>query len=175
MNVATISLVLLILGCGLWWAARRLHRSSGLPGGRVVYADTNDWLPTERPLFSAAHRLTGRPDYVVEDGRHLIPIEVKSGPAPKNGPYESHTLQLAAYCLLVQENRGRRPPYGIIHYDDHTFEVDYTPALEESLLTYLQAMRQALAEGQTWRNHDDPARCAGCGYRYACDQSLVSD
>ncbi|MCP4489238.1 MAG: Dna2/Cas4 domain-containing protein, partial [Gammaproteobacteria bacterium] len=85
-----------------------------------------------------------------------------------------HVLQLAAYCLLVEETHGQRPSYGLIVYaDDQAYEIDYTPALEDELLDVLDEMRFALDEGDAPRDHDQPARCQACGYRNACEQSLV--
>ena len=42
----------------------------------------------------------------------------------------SHIYQLASYCLLVEKTYGKRPPYGIIHYKDQDFAIDYTQELE---------------------------------------------
>jgi CRISPR-associated exonuclease Cas4 len=169
--VALLGLALVIL-----WLARRNRAATGLPAGRLVYADTTRWRPVERPLFSHVQRLTGRPDYLVQRRRDLIPVEVKSGHAPPGGPYTSHMLQLAAYCLLVEETYGRCPSHGIILYTedaDQVYEIDYTPALEEELLTVLDEMRLALSAGSAPRDHNQVARCQACGYRYACDQSLA--
>jgi CRISPR-associated exonuclease Cas4 len=162
---------LLVAGLLLLWLARRGRARSGLPQGRVVYSDTGGWNRLERPLFSREFALTGKPDYLVADGADVIPVEVKSGCAPAQ-PYESHVLQLAAYCLLVEECYGRQPPYGIVKYDDRTFEVDYTPELEEELLTILEDMEVDLAEGDAPRSHDEARRCRACGYRAQCSQSL---
>jgi len=163
--------VLLALGLLLLWLSWRGRIRSGLPQGRVVYTDTGGWGRLERPLFSRAFRLTGKPDYLVADGADVIPVEVKSHRAPAQ-PYPSHTLQLAAYCLLVEECYGRRPPYGIIKYGDHAFEVDYTPELEDELLATIERMRADLAGGNVTRSHDEPRRCRACGYRQQCDQRL---
>jgi CRISPR-associated exonuclease Cas4 len=164
--------ILLALGLLLLWLARRGRARSGLPQGRVVYTDTGGWGRLERPLFSRSLHLTGKPDYLVADGADVIPVEVKSRRAPAQ-PYLSHLLQLAAYCLLVEECYGRRPPYGIIKYADRAFEVDYTPELEDELLTTLGCMRGDLADGDAPRSHDEPRRCQACGYRQQCDQRLV--
>ena len=170
--MAAWSFVLLALGLLLLWLARRGRAHSGLPQGRVVYADTGGWGRLERPLFSHALRLTGKPDYLVADGGEVIPVEVKSSRAPAR-PYPSHVLQLAAYCLLVEECYGRRPPYGIIKYADRAFEVDYMPELEDELLETLDCMRADLAAEDASRSHDEPQRCRACGYRQRCDQRLT--
>ncbi len=165
-------LILLALGLLLLWLARRGRARSGLPQGRVVYTDTGGWGRLERPLFSRRFMLTGKPDYLVADGSDVIPVEVKSGQAPAQ-PYRSHVLQLAAYCLLVEECYGARPPYGMVKYTDHTFEVDYTPELEDELLNTLDQMRADLVAGAAPRDHDTPHRCRACGYQQRCHERLA--
>ena len=163
---------LLALGLLLLWLARQARARSGLPQGRVIYSDTGGWGRPERSLFSRDHALSGKPDYLVTHGEDVIPVEVKSSHAPAR-PYPSHILQLAAYCLLVEEHHRQRPPYGIIKYADRTFEVDYTPQLEGELLATLDRMRADLADGNALRSHDEPHRCRACGYRSRCDERLA--
>jgi CRISPR-associated exonuclease Cas4 len=163
---------LLALGLLLLWLAQRGRARSGLPQGRVVYTDTGGWNRLERPLFSRQFLLTGKPDYLIADGADVIPVEVKSSRAPAQ-PYPSHLLQLAAYCLLVEECYRRRPPYGIVKYADRAFEVEYTPELEDQLLATLDCMRTDLADGNAPRSHEEPRRCQACGYRRWCEQGLA--
>ncbi|MDY6876546.1 MAG: CRISPR-associated protein Cas4 [Chloroflexota bacterium] len=172
--------ILLALGLLMLWLSRRGRARSGLPQGRVVYTDMGGWGRLERPLFSQALRLTGKPDYLVADGGDVIPVEVKSSRAPalrpRSGqvqPYPSHLLQLAAYCALVEQCYGRRPPYGIVKYRDRAFEVDYTPELEDELMATMDQMRANLVDGDAPRSHDDPRRCRACGYRSQCNDRLV--
>jgi len=108
----------------------------------------------------------------VEQKGQIIPVEVKSGRAPEY-PYDSHIYQLAAYCLLVDKIHGKRPPYGIIHYPTRTFAVDYTPALESSLLDLLAEMRRDEPRAEVDCSHAEPARCRRCGFRSVCDQKLA--
>lgn len=166
------ALVLLLLGGLLWVAARRLHATSGLPQGRLVSADTWRWLPASKPLFSDAHQLTGRPDYLIRNRDGTIPVEVKSARIPPNGPREGHILQLAAYCLLVSETENKRPAYGLVKYADAVFRVEFTCALERSLLDTLDAMRRDLSRGYAHRSHTDAGRCRTCGYRHACNERV---
>ncbi len=126
-----LAILVLILALVLLWQANRSQRAIGLPAGRVIYADTRSWGPVEQPLYDAELGLAGKPDYLVETGGQVIPVEVKSSPVT-TAPYDAHIFQLAAYCLLVQRHYGKRPAYGILHYPNRTFAIDYTAAAGES-------------------------------------------
>jgi CRISPR-associated exonuclease Cas4 len=167
-----IALVLFIVAVIFFVQSSRQRREAGLPGGRVIYTDTRAWDEVEKPLFSNELGLTGKPDYLVEQNGKLIPVEVKTGRVP-DAPYDSHIFQLAAYCLLVEKTYGKRPPYGIIHYSNRDFAVDYTPQLESALLDHLADMRRDELRKDVPRSHEDAARCRRCGFRKVCDQSLV--
>jgi CRISPR-associated exonuclease Cas4 len=156
----------------LLWQSGRARRAAGLPGGRVIYTDTRSWgSKLEKPLYDPALGLTGKPDYLVEHNGRTIPVEVKSGRAPQ-APYDSHIYQLASYCLLVEKTMGTRPPYGIIHYEDRDFAIDYTQELEFALLDVLAEMRRDERRGDVARSHESAARCARCGFRHVCEQKI---
>jgi CRISPR-associated exonuclease Cas4 len=82
-------------------------------------------------------------------------------------------LQLAAYCLLIEETYRQKPKYGIVKYADRMFAVDYTDALRDELLDVIAAIRADLARGAAERSHNEAARCAHCGYRHACAERLA--
>jgi len=166
------AILLVVIAMVLLWQSGRAQKASGLPGGRVIYTDTRTWgSKVEKPLYDSALGLTGKPDYLVEKNGRYIPVEVKSGRAPQ-APYDSHIYQLASYCLLVEKAFGSRPPYGIIHYEDRDFAVDYTRELENSLLEILDEMRHDERRQDVARSHESGARCAGCGFRNVCGQKL---
>lgn len=168
-----IGLLLLALALGLWLWSRNLEEEAGLPDGNVIYTDAGSaWFSNNDALASTHLRLTGKPDYLVEESNGMIvPVELKSSTAPAE-PHEGHILQLAAYCLLVEENYGIRPTYGIIQYNDKSFAVDYTPELEDDLLDLLADMRADLFAPDVNRDHNDWIRCTRCGVRGACVQRL---
>ncbi len=167
-----LAILLFLLALLILWQSDRQRKQAGLPGGRIIYTDTRAWGPVEKPLFSAELELTGKPDYLVEKDGKLIPVEVKTGHAPAL-PYDSHIFQLAAYCLLVEKSFGKRPPYGILHYPDRDFAVDYTPELETALFDLLAEMRRDEVRTNVPRSHEEPARCRRCGYKKVCDQRLA--
>ncbi|MFT5194688.1 MAG: CRISPR-associated exonuclease Cas4 [Cellvibrionaceae bacterium] len=155
------------------WLSNWLQQRSGVPQGKVVYDDAGSWYEIPKPLFDKSLMLTGKPDYVIRaENGSLIPVEYKSAKAPKR-PYESHIMQLAAYCALIESHFGERPAYGIIRYADRSFNIDYTDELENDLLDILEDMRIDLEADDVPRSHDEWHRCNGCGFKIACEDSLV--
>jgi len=165
-------LLLFILSLLFFWRSDRQQKAAGLPGGRVIYTDTHGWGKVEKPLYYPALGLTGKPDYLIEKNGQIIPVEVKSGRAPE-APYDSHIYQLASYCLLVEKTHGKRPPYGIIHYENRDFAIDYTRELETALIELLADMRQDDLKKDVPRSHEQASRCKRCGFRNVCDQKLA--
>ncbi len=165
------AVILLLIGViALWWATRQRKRS-GLPGGRVIYTDASLWGKVEKPLYDETLKLTGKPDYLVETGDYVLPVEVKSAWAPTT-PYPGHLFQLAAYCQLVEKTFGRTPPYGILQYRNRTFAIDFTPELQTGLMEILADIRKDEKRSEVHRSHEDPGRCHRCGYRSSCNQKL---
>ena len=167
--------------------ARRAERGSGLPAGKLLYSDTGFPLGRvapivlgrqgerqEQPLLSRRLNLVGRPDYLVETDEGVVPVEAKSARCPAGGvPHASHVMQLAAYCLLVEDTLGARVPYGVVRYSDREVRVDFTPEVRERLLALLEEMRAARAAEEVHRSHEEPLRCARCSFRDNCDESLA--
>ena len=102
MWILYVGLGLLLTALLLFWVSTVRRKRAGLPGGRVIYTDTRDWGPVEKPLYDPLLGLTGKPDYIVEQNGRFIPVEVKTGRTP-DAPYDSHIFQLAAYCHLVEK------------------------------------------------------------------------
>lgn len=175
MNGLPLLLVLglLLLAALLWAGGNRRRTQTGLPVGNVIYNDTGAWRANSHVLHAADLRLAGKPDYLVElaDGG-IVPVEVKSGPAPAQ-PWAGQVLQLAAYCLLVEATYGVRPSHGILQYRDRAFAIDYTLELEGDLLDLLDEMRMTTADDDALPSHNQPQRCVRCGVRDVCDLRLA--
>jgi CRISPR-associated exonuclease Cas4 len=171
MGILFFALGLLVLSLILWgislWQRNRLL----LPSGRVIHIDTARLRSPEGTLFSANYSLVGRPDYLINQGGRIIPIEVKSGAAPVV-PYPSHLYQLAAYALLVREHFGQEPPYGILKYRDRAVEIPFSLRLLEEVTALLEEMQDDSSAAAVDRSHQERNRCRACGFRTACDQRL---
>jgi len=170
-------LLLLIAGGVLLWRGRAGWQATGLPAGEVVYSDTGQWEKQEKPLISRRFGLVGRPDYLVrlvENGQSIaVPVEVKSRRRPAEA-YASHILQLATYCLLVEDVLKTRPPYGLIRYADATLRIPYTDDLRAQVLQAAEEIRACRAAPDQPRDHNDANRCRNCGYRRACGSQALA-
>lgn len=169
----TILLLLVTMGGLLLTRAKRLRKNSGLPPGEVVYEDASGLA--RAPLYSSKLGLAGKPDYLLRDPqRHLIPVEVKSGYAPRDGhPYESHRLQLAAYFFLIEDALEAAAPYGVIRYRNRTLQVANSEELRRQLMEVIAQMRTLMARGAAHRNHEQTQRCARCSMAHACEERLA--
>jgi len=167
-----MSLLLLCLALLLIGAALIVRRRTGLPWQRVVYSDAGGWQRPSAPLIARRYGLVGKPDYLIAHGRESIPVEVKPG-RQASEPYPSDIMQLAAYCLLVEETSGVRPRYGLLRYAHTTFRVQFDARLRDELIMLLEEMRQPDPAVSAARSHDQPARCAACGFVAQCDEALV--
>lgn len=166
----SIALTLLLLGLVLLVLALRMRQSTGLPWVPVIYRDT-DRVEVDEPLLARRLGLVGKPDYLIEIGQQVVPVEVKPGRfAPT--PYESDLMQLAAYCVLVEEVYGDPPPYGLLRYAERTFRMNYSPAVRAQVEQLLDEMRALLEAPESQRSHNDAARCAACGFLNVCDEAL---
>lgn len=150
--------------------AMRLREMYGIGKGVIEYVDAPD-EDTEM-LISKKYGLRGRPDYIIKKDGNLVPVEVKTGRVPR-GPLFSHIIQLAAYCLLMEDRNNQPPPYGIIRYADVQHEIDYTEDLKNILVSKISDMKKILEGAEAHRNHNRLNKCKGCSRREMCPERLV--
>lgn len=136
--------------------------------GKIEYIDMDE----SKVFKSDKYGLSGRPDYIIKIDDKVIPVEEKLGRTPR-GPLFSHILQIAAYCLLIEETSGTRPPYGLLKYPEHEHEIEYNDDLKKVLLEKLAEMRKSLETGNVHRNHDRPGKCRSCSRREICPERLA--
>lgn len=161
----TALVALLLISIGIASLARRSREARH---GILVAVDSGH---RGRKLTSERYRLVGTPDELRRrpDGR-IVPVEWKSGRAPLGGPHRSHRVQVAAYCLLVEETEGRPPPYGVLRYGDGS---EFTVPWDAPARAAVLAGRRELDRPYDGRADPSPGKCAGCRWRPGCDASAV--
>ena len=172
-----MTLVLVLLGLLLgsvifWWAGRWMRRRLMFPSGGFSPVSG-----LQQQLVSYKYGVTGKPDLIIEREGFAVPVLVKTGRVDKS-PYESHLAQIMVHCLLIEEETQQAPPYGIIRYDNRTFEIDYDDEMFNSVVDLLDEMHtsreQFDREAGPERSHDIRQRCYACRYCKRCEESLVN-
>lgn len=169
MNYFLVLALLVVGSVALWWAGRWLRQRFSFLGTGLRPA-----RGLRGQLASYRYGITGKPDLIIERDGLPIPVLIKSGRA-NTTPHESHIAQIIVYCLLVEDATQTAPPYGIIRYDNRTFEVDYDDEMYEMLIDLLEEMH---AEREHFgpelaRSHSIRQRCFACRHRTRCEESLV--
>jgi CRISPR-associated exonuclease Cas4 len=146
--------------------AREIREKRAIQG-EIKYVDNGE----PRMLRSERLGLQGRPDYILEIEGEMVPVELKSGRTPK-GPLFSHILQVAAYCVLLEEE-GQKVTHGILRYEEAEHEIEYNQDLRIMVLSKLDDMRALMKSGDVHRNHHRPGKCRSCSRREGCPERLV--
>ena len=142
------------------------RRALGLPEGTLVYEDADG---QGEPLSSSAFPLVGKPDYVVQapDGRP-IPVELKLNVQNASEPYKNHEVQVAAYCLILEDYFEQPPTHGILRYADREFTVEYTPALRKKVIRLLNEMARCGEQQPPSLTKQRSAKCRPCVFQPIC-------
>jgi CRISPR-associated exonuclease Cas4 len=142
------------------------QRVLGLPEGDLVYEDADG---QGESLSSSAYPLVGKPDYVVKlaDGRP-VPIELKLNVHDVTAPHSNHMIQLAAYCLILEDYFVKAPTHGILRYADREFSVEYTPALKKKVIRLLTEMARCNEQQPPPLAKQRVAKCRACTFQAIC-------
>ena len=111
----------------------------------------------------------GKPDYILQlpDGRP-VPIALKLNIQDATAPSSNHMLQIAAYCLILEDYFELPPTHGILRYADHEFSVEYTPALRKKVIRFLTEMAHCDAQHPPPLARQRAAKCRTCAFQPTC-------
>ena len=165
-----ISIALCIIVVLVAVLAARMVVRTRIPG-RVIESDGSIARPA-RVLRAPRYGLSGKPDFLVSERGRVVPVELKPTRVSRK-PWLRDIVQLAAYCLLVEETHQNAAGYGYLRYANRTFRIEFTDAMRTNLLTALRDLRGGFVAEQMDRSHDDRRRCVRCPLRARCGQSLA--
>ena len=124
------------------------------------------WL-TELYIESEDIGLKGKIDVLELDGDRMIPIERKR--AESGEYYKSDEMQLAGYCMLLEEYLNEPVREGAIYlYEtDQRMHVPITEDHRESVRDQIEAMR-SMSPDSPPPFTDNPSKCEKCSCREYC-------
>ncbi len=151
-------------------SASHKRRDSGYRSRRNAASRREQTLALDdRTLRSEQYGLVGRPDRIVRVGGVPIPEDWKT--ARTLQPW--HRAQIGLYLLLVEEEYGVRPPYGVIETGDgQRHRIANTLELRQWVLDIADQIRRARGRiDEEIRVRPKEWLCRVCGQRSRCGQS----
>jgi CRISPR/Cas system-associated exonuclease Cas4 (RecB family) len=143
--------------------------------GDTLWEELSPKIKSEYRLTSEALQLSGTVDAVEIYPDHVVPVELKSGKAPREGIWPGHQIELASYMLLLEERFGMPVSHGRVRYVDESVmrEVIMNPFLKQKVLDTRDAVQRLFDEAKIPPVIANEKKCISCGQRTACrDQNV---
>lgn len=138
--------------------------------GQQLWEQLTPKILTEVYIRSDKLELKGKIDRIEIHENKQIPVEIKSGNAPREGVWESHLIQIAAYMMLMQEKYGNKVGVGKVHYlknlEDR--EIKMNPALFDDVVKLKNKVKELLSSKQIPDFCGNENKCESCGLKKEC-------
>jgi CRISPR-associated protein Cas4 len=135
-------------------------------------------ITSEQWVESPELRLQGFIDQVEVYADRCVPIEIKSGSAPRTGVWDTHQIQVAAYAMILRHTTGKQVEGGIVRYleVDETRPVSLNPFLELKVRELQRKVETLLKNTELPERCEHEKKCDACTLKEQCfDDALMSN
>jgi CRISPR/Cas system-associated exonuclease Cas4 (RecB family) len=142
--------------------------------GDALWQDLSPKIKSDYRLVSEGLGLSGTVDAVEIYPDHVVPVELKTGKAPKEGIWPGHQIELASYMLLLEEKFGMGVPHGRVRYVDESLvrDVIMNPFLKQKVLDTRDAVNRLFTEAKIPAIIVNERKCISCSQRAACRDAI---
>jgi len=147
--------------------ARKKRKSAGLSSSTPTVSVDGSKILEPRHYVSDMQGLAGRPDALISESGHIIPVEHKP---LANKLRDRYVAQLLVYMRLVEEFEGKKPPYGylILGKNCRRFKIENSPERQAWLQGMIIEMR-SIYDGAAATPTPHPKKCKRCDLRASCN------
>ena len=152
---------------------QRYHDEIGKPyelvDGRSKHQNPSNrggWI-TERYFRSETLNIHGKIDLIENDGGVLTPVERKR--AESGEYYPSDEVQLAGYCMLLEDNINSSVNFGYIYIysTDKRHAIRITERHRETVREIISRIKK-MSVSSVPPFTDNPSKCEACSARHYC-------
>lgn len=138
--------------------------------GEALWESLTPKLKSEYKIASQNLYLTGKIDQVQVFPTMLLPVELKTGKAPKEGAWEDHKIQLAAYALLLEDSFKVPINSGIIRYvdDNQARSIEINPFLKDQVKELVKEVKAMLSSEKLPPLNKNENKCRSCSLKEIC-------
>ncbi|MBW3004214.1 CRISPR-associated protein Cas4 [Candidatus Woesearchaeota archaeon] len=121
--------------------------------------------------------ISGKVDQVLVYPDSVVPIEIKSGKAPKEGAWENHKVQLAAYALLLENTFKISIPAGYVKYVDENVSrrIEINAFLKDQVKDLVNSVNFLLKSRQLPKKATNENKCEKCGLKNICYSDEITE
>ena len=138
--------------------------------GTELWENLTPKIKSEYKISAPELELSGKIDQVLVYPDGVVPIELKSGKAPKEGAWDNHKVQLAAYALLLEHIFKIDVKAGYVKYVDENISrrVEINPFLRDQVKDLTKQVKELLDSKNLPNKCKNENKCAKCGLKKIC-------
>ncbi|MBW2989273.1 CRISPR-associated protein Cas4 [Candidatus Woesearchaeota archaeon] len=127
-------------------------------------------VESELRISSEKLGLKGIVDQIEAYKEGLVPIELKTGKAPKEGVWPGHKIQLVAYALLMEERFQKEVKEGFVHYLDEKQKrhIPINPFMRIEVKELISKVNLLLISDKLPDFEKNQNKCVNCGLKMDC-------
>ncbi len=138
--------------------------------GEELWSRLTPKIKSEYRIDSEKLNLIGIIDQLEIHGNMLVPVEMKTGKCPSEGVWPGHSIQIAAYALLLEDKFGIELKGGFLRYLDAKEKryVAINPFLRLEVKETLEKVKALLESKEIPDFEENKNKCARCGLKQRC-------
>jgi len=138
--------------------------------GRELWEKLTPKIESELKITSEKLGLKGIIDQIEHYKEGFVPLELKTGKAPREGVWPGHKIQLIAYALLLEEKFNTRIKEGFVHYLDtkEKRHIPINPFMRLEVKELIQKVNSLINSDKIPNFEKNQNKCIKCGLKEDC-------
>lgn len=145
--------------------------------GSELWDNLTPKIKSEYKIFAEDLGISGKVDQVLVYPDCVVPIELKSGKAPKEGAWENHKVQLAAYALLLESVFKVSIGAGYVKYIDEGISrrIEINAFLKDQVRELIASVNGLLQSRSLPGKCGNVNKCEKCGLKKICYSDNIEE
>ena len=138
--------------------------------GNELWENLTPKIISELSIESDTLQLKGIIDKIEIYKEGYVPIELKTGKAPKEGLWPGHKIQIAAYALMLEEKYQKPVKGAFVHYLDNKEKrhIAINPFMKEEIINLVREIQELLEKKSLPNYCQNRNKCVNCGVKGTC-------
>jgi len=134
-------------------------------------------IKSEYKITAEELGISGKVDQVLVYPEGVVPIEIKSGRAPKEGAWDNHKIQLATYALMLENTFKVSIAAGYVKYVDENISrrIEINAFLKDQVKDLVKNVNDMLKSKVLPKKCSNTNKCEKCGLKKICYSDEIAE